>query len=285
MKTQSMQRSYSQGYGAIHSLSNNEIMRIAPSVFAEEAHSSRSDKYAYIPTSQILVALRKEGFEPYTAQQSRSRTAGKAEFTKHMLRFRHRSQLVAAQVGAEVNEVVLVNSHDGTSRVCLFAGMYRFACDNGLMVGNSIQEVTFPHKALTLDNVIEGSYRVLDELNGVSYLKEEAKCIELSRSEYRNLGTQALQLKFDLNDYRPSIEAILQPRRHEDVPHTLWNTFNVLQENILRGGVPKTVNSPNNRLGTTRETTNINDSVKLNRGLWNLLEGIYIEKIGMEGLV
>jgi hypothetical protein len=281
----SMQRSYSQGYGAIQALSNNEIMRIAPSVFAEEAHSSRSDKYAYIPTSEILVALRKEGFEPYTAQQSGSRTEGKAEFTKHMLRFRHRSQLVAAQIGAEVNEVVLVNSHDGTSRVCLFAGMYRFVCCNGLMVGNSIQEVAFPHQALTLDNVIEGSYRVLDELNGISYLKEEAKLIELPRSEYRNLGTQALQLKFDLNDYRPSVEAILQPRRHEDAPHTLWNTFNVLQENIMRGGVPKTVNPPSNRLGTTRETTNINDSVKLNRGLWNLLEGIYVEKMGVEELL
>ena len=45
---------------------NNEVMRrYAPSIFAESAHTSRSDKYAYIPTVEIVEGLRKEGFQPF----------------------------------------------------------------------------------------------------------------------------------------------------------------------------------------------------------------------------
>lgn len=38
-------------------LSNDEIARVAPSIFAEEAHESRSDRYRYIPTVDVLEAL------------------------------------------------------------------------------------------------------------------------------------------------------------------------------------------------------------------------------------
>jgi hypothetical protein len=36
-------------------LSNDEIARVAPSIFAEEAHDSRSDRYLYIPTSKCSM--------------------------------------------------------------------------------------------------------------------------------------------------------------------------------------------------------------------------------------
>ena len=41
-------------------LSDDQIRRVAPSIFAVEAHESRSARYTYIPTGDVLTALRKE---------------------------------------------------------------------------------------------------------------------------------------------------------------------------------------------------------------------------------
>ena len=45
-------------------LSEDQMRAAAPSVFAEGKHASRSERYTYIPTIEVLRGLRKEGFEP-----------------------------------------------------------------------------------------------------------------------------------------------------------------------------------------------------------------------------
>lgn len=67
-------------------LSEDQMRAAAPSVFAEGKHASRSERYTYIPTIDVLRGLRKEGFEPFMVAQGQSRVEGKAEFTKHMIR-------------------------------------------------------------------------------------------------------------------------------------------------------------------------------------------------------
>jgi hypothetical protein len=41
-------------------LSDAELARVAPSTFATEAHASRSARYAYIPTADVIAGLRRE---------------------------------------------------------------------------------------------------------------------------------------------------------------------------------------------------------------------------------
>ena len=67
-------------------LSDDQIRRVAPSIFADAPHQSRSERYAYIPTAAVLTELRKEGFQPFMVTQTRVRDEGKREHTKHMLR-------------------------------------------------------------------------------------------------------------------------------------------------------------------------------------------------------
>ena len=79
-----------------------EQMRLAaPSIFAAGKHVSRSERYAYIPTIEVLRGLQNEGFQPFMVAQGKSRTEGKAEFTKHMIRMRHAAQV---EVGGEAVE-------------------------------------------------------------------------------------------------------------------------------------------------------------------------------------
>lgn len=78
-------------------LTNDQLIRVAPSIFAVDKHVSRSQRYAYIPTIQVVEGLRSEGFMPFFACQSKSRIEGKSEFTKHMIRFRQMSQIMAQE--------------------------------------------------------------------------------------------------------------------------------------------------------------------------------------------
>jgi len=103
-------------------LSDEQMRRAAPSIFAEGKHGSRSERYTYIPTIDVLRGLRHEGFEPFMVCQSKSRIEGKTEFTKHMIRMRHAGQV---NTRPEANEIILINSHDGASSYQMLAGQFR----------------------------------------------------------------------------------------------------------------------------------------------------------------
>jgi hypothetical protein len=94
-------------------MTDDEIRLAAPSVFAPAPHASRSARYAYIPTGQLLTGLRAEGFEVFSALQARARNEDRAEHTKHLLRLRHVGDAGRAlAVGDSVAEICLINSHD-----------------------------------------------------------------------------------------------------------------------------------------------------------------------------
>lgn len=92
-------------------LTHDELMQHTPSVFGEEKHASRSERYAYIPTITLLESLQREGFQPFFACQTRVRDQSRREHTKHMLRLRRAGQII----GQQVPEIILLNSHDGSS--------------------------------------------------------------------------------------------------------------------------------------------------------------------------
>ena len=173
-------------------LSEDQMRAAAPSIFAEGKHASRSERYTYIPTIDVLRGLRKEGFEPFMVAQGASRVEGKAEFTKHMIRMRHAGQV---QTRPEANEIILINSHDGASSYQMLAGMFRFVCCNGLVVGEVVEDIRIPHKGNIQGEVIEGAFRVLDEFEAVGEHTEAMKALQLQPPEEIAFATAALALR------------------------------------------------------------------------------------------
>jgi hypothetical protein len=248
-------------------LSDEQLRAVAPSIFAEAAHGSRSERYTYIPTSTVLSGLRKEGFQPFMVTQTRVRDEGKREFTKHMLRLRHGSQIN----DDEANEVILLNSHDGTSSYQMLAGMFRFVCSNGLVCGKTVGDVRVRHKGEIVDNVIEGAFEVLDGFNLVREVRDSMRAVTLAPAEAEIFARAALVLKYDADMPVPITESqLLAPRRVQDDKPDLWSTFNRVQENLVRGGLP--ARTTNGRRQRTREMQGIDQSVKVNRALWMLAE-------------
>lgn len=252
-------------------LSDDQIHRVAPSIFAEAPHESRSQRYAYIPTATVLTELRKEGFQPFMVTQTRTRHEDRRDYTKHMIRLRHASQINAR---GEANEIILLNSHDGTSSYQMLACMFRFVCSNGLVCGDTVADVRVPHKGDVAGQVIEGAYQVLHGFDRALESRESMQAITLDEGEAEVFARAALSLKYDDPDKPAPIteSQILMPRRFDDRRPDLWMTFNRIQENLTKGGLSG--RSANGRRQQTRPVQGIDSDVRLNRALWLLADGL-----------
>jgi hypothetical protein len=249
-------------------LNEQQIRGVAPSIFAEDKHASRSGRYTYIPTGDVLRGLHKEGFSPFMVCQTRTRDDAKREHTKHMVRLRHASQIDAP----EANEIVLLNSHDGSSSYQMIAGVFRFVCSNGMVCGDIQSDIRIRHSGNIVDNVIEGAFKVLEGFELVDDQKDGMKALTLNAGEQSAFARAALALKYETAIAPAPIteDQLLRARRQADVKDDLWTTMNRVQENVIRGGLQG--RSVTNKRVTTRAVEGIDQGIKLNRALWVLAE-------------
>jgi hypothetical protein len=258
----------------INPLTMEEIQQAAPSAFAGQAYHKQSDRYTFIPTSDVIEEMASAGFVPVSAQQSRTKIEGKELFTKHMIRFRSTDQQLNV-VGDSLLEAVLINSHDGTSRYKLMGGVFRLACLNGLIVAESMfAAVSIKHTGNVIQEVIQGTQNFFGQAPKVLSAIREWQGIQLRESEQLVLAEAARTIRFADNDGVVSTpvtpEMLLKPRRYDDNGNDLWHTFNRVQENVTKG-FRTNQRSEGRRIGA-RAIRSIDGDVRLNRALWEMGE-------------
>ena len=263
-------RNGASGLQSREPLTLDQIRDAAPSVFAGDRHSSRSARYTYIPTSQIVEHLMHHDYGVFAVNQGGSRDADKRGFTKHLLRFRPLAQPL--QIGGTHNEIVLVNSHDGTSAYRLMAGVFRLVCSNGLIVAESmIEDVRIKHSGNVLAEVAAGVDRLRDQLPYIGDTIHAMRAIELHPDEQQVFARAALTARYGEGAAPVGPADVLAVRRPEDRDPTLWNTLNRVQESLLRGGQRYVLRTDR---GTQHRRTNAVNSVdgttSVNRALWQL---------------
>jgi hypothetical protein len=264
-------------------LTESELYKLAPSVFATTAHESRSTRFAPIPTIEIVRGLEKEGFGVVGAKQSLTRVPGKAPFTKHLLRIRKMDMDSSYSVGDTVAEMLLKNANDGTSVYDLFAGLFRIACLNSMVsqIG-TIDSVKVRHSGDVMSKVIDGTFTVVENAKLALAAPAQWAQVKLDREESLAMAEAAREIRFGTVDESGNVNVdspvqaaqLLMARRTEDSDRTnLWTNFNVIQENVIRGGLRGVrIDTETNRRRrmSTRAVNGIDQDIKLNRALWTL---------------
>jgi hypothetical protein len=255
-------------------LSNDQLREAAPSVFAVEAYEKMSDRYAFIPTISVVEKMRSEGFMPFSATQSRTRIAGKQEFTRHQIRFRDvRNGDAAAirQLGEISTELILTNSHDGASAYKIDAGLFRLVCLNGMTVSDGeVSQINVRHSG-NMDGIIDASYSVVEQFPKVLNAVAKFSQLQLTAPQQTAFAEAAISLRYEEGEAPITAAQVIRPRRQSDVDKTLWNTFNMVQENLINGGL-RGRNKETHRNLTTRPVSGIAENTKLNKALWTLTE-------------
>ena len=254
-------------------MNDDLLFKACPAIFANDKHTSRSDKFTYIPTIDVLNGLRREGFQPYEVRQGGSRDTEKRGFTKHLIRLRRDGE---RQVGDSIRELILLNAHDGTSSYQLMSGLFRLVCSNGLVLPDgTAQSIRIPHKGDVINDVIEGAYEVIREGDAIDGAVDGMRALTLHKDEQEAFAAAALQLRFDEGKAPITPAQALSIRRRGDDQNDIRTTFNVVQENLVKGDVGYIERDQNGRRKAYRHTRPVNSidgNVSLNRALFTLAQ-------------
>lgn len=263
-------------------LSDAAIMQRAPAVFAEDKAARLTDRYAALKTSDLLPVLRDYGYHPVQAAQKRPRK-GKPEHTAHLLAFSRAADIEGSN-GLR-SEVLVYNSHDGTSGVRMMAGAYRFVCSNGIVRGDgSSVSIRHTHKAMQdfeamLRRIVEGVPAMMETIDSLQNRR-------MTSDEAYDFATKAVELRWDMlqGAYVPedtkkgsyadvrTVREALAHQRVEDNFMDAWSVFNRVQENVLRGNVfIRSITEDGAKHRKARPIASIQEHVRVNQQMFDLV--------------
>ncbi|HAW76435.1 MAG TPA: hypothetical protein DCW74_11965 [Alteromonas australica] len=248
-------------------LKNEEMIRnYAPAAFATAPEEGRvSDRYQFLPTTQILELLQDEGWTAHSASQVRSRTWSK-DHAKHLIRLRHSDlDMQKFNVGDSFPEMLLTNAHNGLGGYVLQGGIFRLVCSNGMVISDQdFGKIHIRHIGFKSQQVVDASRQLIQRSSQISDKINNWQEIQLSSRAKQDFFSDAAKLRWE-NPSDDLVKEVSSIRRQADVGDDLWRTFNVAQENLMRGGFR---NGNTNRM--VRAISNIQKDMKINAQLWDL---------------
>jgi hypothetical protein len=243
-------------------LTLDQIREQAPTVFATEKLSTLTDKYIQTPTSRVVEDLMNLGWEVTKAQEVKARK--NKGFQKHMVIFRHPDIMIKGKNGDDAQpQILLTNSHDGKNAFNFRVGLFRFVCENGLVISDAdFSNVSIRHINYTFESLQAQVNELISKLPGLVDKINLFKSTTLTEQQMVDFATKAVGLR---NKATVNIMDVLNAERDADQGNDLWAVFNRVQEKIINGGYGY---GRKNR--KARSIKNFQQDIKVNEELFEL---------------
>ena len=258
------------------SLTMDELKMICPEIATPEINPALrqklgiTDRYVHVPTEKVIEDVMKLGWTPINAYRVNSRKK-RSGTGRHMVKFVNYDFMQEGKT--EYPELLLTNSHDGTTAFKLDVGIFRLVCSNGMVVKSqdfgSMKVRHYGYDFETIKGAVnELVEQIPDYLKQVDDMKEQ----KLEREQQLEFARQAAMLRFT-NTTEEAIEKIvdmediLESTRKEDDGDGLWEVFNRIQEKIVNGKFDYALGKKERK---ARPVKGFKSQVKLNQGLWEL---------------
>jgi hypothetical protein len=238
--------------------------------------------YGFVDTTTIVEQFASHGWNVARAQQAKVKNEERQGYQKHLLRFRNEdySRIQGLKSYNEsIPELIVENSHDGSSSLKIFFGVFRIACLNGIIAGSSLNNFRVIHSKNAVNNLNNSIDSMTAGIPDLIKKVEHFSTLELDSNQRFELSERAAKLRLanTLNVERIAVDHLSRPRRLDDVNQDAYSIFNVIQEKVIRGGIQYTQLNPKTEMlesKKTRAISSVAQSVKLNRELWNILEEV-----------
>lgn len=250
-------------------ISNDQLRRFSPAIFARNAHEDVSDRYGFMPTYKVLEHMHKAGFVPVEVRNYHRRDPNDFKFTKHMIRFRQAGALKTRTVGDIVPQIVMLNSHDRSSPYVLYGGLFRLLCANGMLAseGAHVQPIKLRHTVALAEHVVEVSMQIIKHHRHVFDHVKTMRGTLLKPAAQLTFARNALALRPERTGMIDAAN-LLTARRKEDEGNDVWHVMNRVQENLTKGGIEG--KTKEGRRVRTMAVNSIHSDLALNTGIWSL---------------
>jgi hypothetical protein len=261
-------------------LNSDDLKKMAPSVFTESQKSNLSDRYEFVPTSDIVNFMEENGWFPIDAKEIKTRKQENKGFQKHIVRFRH-PELSFNEINGDGNfiDILLTNSHDGMSSFTFQIGIFRLVCSNGLVVKQAdfgtvrVRHLSKESSEVFNAQLLEAISTLVNQIPKTVAAIDVMQSTMLNKDQVKELATKAVDSRFDKKaenlDVDYIIDQIVLADRKEDEGESVWNVFNRIQEKLLKGTYSY-INKNNNKVRKARPVNNIVQATKLNTELFDM---------------
>ena len=182
------------------SLTMDELKMICPEIATPEINPALrrklgiTDRYVHVPTEKVIEDIIELGWTPINAYRVASR--GKRTGTgRHMVKFINYDFMEEGKT--EYPELLLTNSHDGTTAFKLDVGIFRLVCSNGMVVkSQDFGSMKVRHYGYDFETIKGAVNSLVEQIP--DYLKqvEDMKEQELEREQMLEFARQAALLRF-----------------------------------------------------------------------------------------
>jgi hypothetical protein len=177
-------------------------------------------------------------------------------------------------------DIIVVNSHDRTSGYQLYGSPYRLVCYNGLVISDAVmQHMSIRHVGFSPEKVVQATLGMAGEIPTVMEMIAGWQDRVMTDAERAELAERALGIRWEDRAKAPiGAGMLLEARRYADSGNDLWRTWNVVQENLLKGGKPdrelrRQARAADRRApAAPRAVVAIDERLRINRALWDLGE-------------
>lgn len=246
-------------------LTRGQLKELTPSIFTETPHNRVSDKYSFIKTIDIITKLENMDLYPVRAFQSAVRSSDANGYQRHSIRLRKKEDLYVKGI---VPEMLIINGHNGRVPISFFVGLFRMICSNGMVVmEQDFGSSKFRHINLEQEHLEQLVESYANNVNNIMSVVNDYKNIILTKTEKDSFAYQAHLIAWPQGNNLEPIK-LLQTKREEDCKDDLFSVFNVVQENIIKGGLSY---DGKKRKVKTREIKSIQRDTEINLLLWKLL--------------
>ena len=256
-------------------LTLDEIKTICPAVSTPAPNPELrkklgiTDRYVHVPTTQVIEDVMKLGWEPIQAVQVNARK--KKGFQRHMVKFTNRDFI--KEGSTEYPELLLSNSHDGTTSFTLDVGIFRLICSNGMVIkSQDFGSMKVRHYGYDFDVIRNAVTELMNQIPEYLTQVEDMKNQKLEREQQLEFARKAAMLRFtntteDTIEKIVDMEDVLSVERKEDNGDGLWEVFNRIQEKIVNGKFDYALGKKERK---ARPVKGFKQQVKLNQDLWEL---------------
>ena len=236
-----------------------------------------SNRYVQANTETVIDDLEKLGWYPVDAKQCRAKRNSKGIRSFHMVAFQNPNVSIVKNDGSEEIEcyprIILTNSHDGFNSFKFMVGLFRLVCSNGLVIAtDKMVDMSIRHINYSFDELRKQVATAIEQVEIQAGIMSQMNKVSLNDAQKRALAEAAIRIRKGIpagEKYQiapSSIDEILEPRRKEDNGSSLWNVFNVIQENMMKGGY--TITNANGKVRKQRPITSVVKSLDINKELF-----------------